>query len=93
MPLNTIRWHWLWRVVLVGIQHTRVLWLTEVDGEDGQESTREQKARTSIRAWKCWVNMGSSLTDENEEKNKCDNPRIFLESVDHLEAEYRYQVR
>jgi len=39
--LNTSRWHWLWRVMLAGMQQTSVLWLTEVDGEDGQESTRE----------------------------------------------------
>jgi len=62
----------------------------EADGQEGEEGTG--KTETRVEAWGVRVNVRRSLSYQDTEKDEGHDPGIFLESMNHGEAEDGHQV-
>jgi len=62
----------------------------EADGQEGEEGTG--KTETRVEAWGVRVNVRRSLPYQDTEKDEGHDPGIFLESMNHGEAEDGHQV-
>ena len=62
----------------------------EADGQEGEEGTGKTETRVEARGVR--VNVRRSLPQQDTEKDEGYDPGIFLESMNHGEAEDRHQV-
>jgi hypothetical protein len=62
----------------------------EADGHKGEEGT--SKTETSVEAWGARVNVRRSLPYQDAEKDEGHDPSIFLEGMNHGEAEDGHKV-